>query len=267
MLIPPEIIEECSSPTTLRRMNMNKEQALRTRNKFEREKSLFDLFKSLTIQSEEEFNEWLKMDPNQLPEIWAKYGQNWRIKLREYIEICVKTKRGRFHKPFYEITYLDMVFKTECPDTMHDPNPIEGARHFYAIFKENDINITEFLFNVNSIICMHHSRMNALVLRGPTTTGKSLIAKNIVSLDSARGRGGDAKHWLANPSSEIPENDQHKPNLVASRPQTIRCSNPNSSRWFARRAEMLRHVRQDHGAAQKDQTRESLTKLPTCRLP
>ncbi|KAM3183079.1 hypothetical protein ACTXT7_011063 [Hymenolepis weldensis] len=62
---------------------------------------------------------------------------------------------------------------------------------------------------------------------------------------------GDAKGWLAKPCSKIPENVQDKPNLVGSRPQIIKCSNPNCSRWFARRAEMLRHVRQNHGAVDK----------------
>ncbi|KAM3186303.1 hypothetical protein ACTXT7_004587 [Hymenolepis weldensis] len=59
---------------------------------------------------------------------------------------------------------------------------------------------------------------------------------------------GDVKDWLANPCSKIPENDQHKHNLVGSRPQIVKCSNLNCTRWFARRVEMLRHVKQDHGA-------------------
>ncbi|VUZ50602.1 unnamed protein product [Hymenolepis diminuta] len=88
ILIPPDIVGECYNVTEMKRLNMREELAMKTRNKFERERSLFDLFKSLNIQFEEEFNEWLKTDPNQLPNIWAKYGQNWRTKLREYIDMC-----------------------------------------------------------------------------------------------------------------------------------------------------------------------------------
>ncbi|VDL57863.1 unnamed protein product [Hymenolepis diminuta] len=175
MLAPPDVIGECSNPTAIRRLSIREESAIRTKNKFDKEKSLFDLFTSLNVKSEEEFNGWLKMDPSQLPEIWAKYGQNWRVKLREYIEICVKTKRGRFDKPFYEIPYLERVIQSDCTDELHDPHPNDGAFYISEIFKQNDIDVRKFLDDVNSIICM-----NALVLRGPTTTGKSLIAKNIV---------------------------------------------------------------------------------------
>ncbi|VUZ41540.1 unnamed protein product [Hymenolepis diminuta] len=38
---------------------------------------------------------------------------------------------------------------------------------------------------------------------------------------------GDAEDWLANPSRKIPENDQHRPNLVGSRQQVVQCSNLN----------------------------------------
>ncbi|VDL64146.1 unnamed protein product [Hymenolepis diminuta] len=155
ILIPPDIVGECYNVTEMKRLNMREELAMKTRNKFERERSLFDLFKSLNIQFEEEFNEWLKTDPNQLPNIWAKYGQNWRTKL---------------HK----------VIHSECPDLIHDPNPIEGAYYLRAIFEANNISLGVFLNDVNDIICMKHPRLNALVLRGPTTTEKSLIAKNLV---------------------------------------------------------------------------------------
>ncbi|KAM3182099.1 hypothetical protein ACTXT7_013097 [Hymenolepis weldensis] len=52
----------------------------------------------------------------------------------------------------------------------------------------------------------------------------------------------DVKSWLTSLCSKIPENEQHRPNLVGSRPLTTKCSNLNCSRWFAGRAEMLRQV-------------------------
>lgn len=50
------------------------------------------------------------------------------------------------------------------------------------------------------------------------------------------------------PSGKIPVNDQHKPKIAGCRPQNIVCTNLAYSRRFARRAEMLQHVRRDHGA-------------------
>ncbi|KAM3172487.1 hypothetical protein ACTXT7_014423 [Hymenolepis weldensis] len=74
-----------------------------------------------------------------------------------------------------------------------------------------------------------------------------------IQADAKELFSGDAKGWLANSCSKIPENDQHRPNLVGSGPQIIQCSKQNCSRWFARRAEMLRHARQDHGAVAKQE--------------
>lgn len=69
---------------------------------------------------------------------------------------------------------------TSCPDVLHGPKPEEDALYLYQIFTNNDISLSSFIQEVNNIITMKYSRINALVLRGPTSTGKTLIAKNIV---------------------------------------------------------------------------------------
>ncbi|KAL5961048.1 Initiator protein NS1 [Taenia solium] len=65
-------------------------------------------------------------------------------------------------------------------DVLHDPNPEEGAYYLNAIFTNNGICLSNFLQEVDNIICMKYPRLNTLVLRGPTSTGKTLIAKNVV---------------------------------------------------------------------------------------
>ncbi|KAL5961051.1 Initiator protein NS1 [Taenia solium] len=50
----------------------------------------------------------------------------------------------------------------------------------HNIFRNNRIFLADFLQEVDNIICMKYPRINTLVLRGPTSTGKTLLAKNIV---------------------------------------------------------------------------------------
>lgn len=175
-----EALGDCSNPTTLRRVSMNEHFEMAAQRKHDKNVNLFNLFQDLNIQSEEDFNEWIKSNGIELPELWTKYGQNWRTKLRDYIEVFVKTRRSKFDEPFYTINYIDKVLNTECVDSRHDPIPTEGASYLEEIFIKNHINIKSFLQHVDEIIRMVHPRKNGLVLRGPTTTGKSLIAKNIV---------------------------------------------------------------------------------------
>ena len=52
--------------------------------------------------------------------------------------------------------------------------------------------------------------------------------------------------WLGKPTKLIPKNDFHVPHLVGQRLLTIKCTNSNCCRMFARKAEMSRHVRLDH---------------------
>lgn len=74
----------------------------------------------------------------------------------------------------------------------------------------------------------------------------------------------DAKGWLASPCSKIFENEQHRPNLVGSRPLTTKCSYLNCSRWFAGLAEMLPQVRQDHGAGAKTERAKLNCRVTDC---
>ncbi|KAM3171027.1 hypothetical protein ACTXT7_017438, partial [Hymenolepis weldensis] len=170
---------DCSNPTTLKRMRMREEEDMRKRGRYARERSLFDLFESMNINSEEQFLEWLHADPVQLADIWAKYP-NWEKKLQQYVMIKFKVKKGIYDEPYTKLPYLEMVAAHVCADSQHDPNPEDGAIYLYSIFQGNEINFGDFLQEVDNIIRHKYPRINALVLRGPTSTGKTLIAKNIV---------------------------------------------------------------------------------------
>ncbi|KAM3180155.1 hypothetical protein ACTXT7_016859 [Hymenolepis weldensis] len=170
---------DCSNATTMRRAKLREEEDIRKRGRYARERSLFDMFESMNIKSEQQFLEWLHSDPAQITEMWAKYP-NWEKKLQQYITVKFKVKKGIFDEPYNKIPYLDMVIATECSDDQHDPNPDEGAKYLYDIFRGNDINFGQFINEVDNILRQKYPRINALVLRGPTTTGKTLIAKNIV---------------------------------------------------------------------------------------
>lgn len=170
---------DCQNPTSLKRMRMREEEEWRKRSRFDREKSLFDIFQSLNIQSEEQFLQWVKYNPEQLPELWSRYP-NWEKKLQQYVNVMVKTKCGIFDEPFYTKSYLECVANAQCPDALHDTNTDAGAKYMYDIFVANGIDFAQFIEQVDNIIRMKYPRKNALVLRGPTSTGKTLIAKNIV---------------------------------------------------------------------------------------
>lgn len=175
----PSVLGDCGDPTTIKRASIREQIEMKKRSKFEQEKSLFDMFKSMDIRSEEQFMEWLKTDESQIPELWARHP-NWEKKLKQYVEIVVKTKRGRFDLPFYHVSYLEAVMNHECNDINHDTEPTSGAKYLLSIFQNNGIDFPLFLNEVENIIRMKYPRINALVIRGPTTTGKTLIAKNIV---------------------------------------------------------------------------------------
>ncbi|VUZ50890.1 unnamed protein product [Hymenolepis diminuta] len=66
------------------------------------------------------------------------------------------------------------------PDNIHDNDSLAGAKYLYSNFTNNGIDFGLFIAEVDKIIRMSYPRINALVLRGPTSTGKTLIAKNIV---------------------------------------------------------------------------------------
>ena len=193
-MLSDEALGDCTNPTTLRRASMNEHFEMAAKTKHDKNVNLFNLFKDLDVKSEEDFNEWIKSNGIELPELWTKYGQNWRTKLRDYIEVFVKTKRSKFDEPFYSKSYIEKVLNTECSDPRHDPLPEEGANYLEEIFVRNHINIRNFFKHVDEIIRMVHPRKNGLVLRGPTTTGKSLIAKNIVKAYNygSVSRDGDA---------------------------------------------------------------------------
>ncbi|VUZ50892.1 unnamed protein product, partial [Hymenolepis diminuta] len=123
--------------------------------------------------------QWIKFNPEQLPELWSRYP-NWEKKLQQYVSVMIKTKSGLFDEPFHIKPYLVHVQHATCPDNLHDNDPLAGARYLYSIFTNNDIDFGLFLAEVDKIIRMTYPRINALVLRGPTSTGKTLIAKNIV---------------------------------------------------------------------------------------
>lgn len=193
-MLSDEALGDCTNPSILRRASMNEHFEMAAKTKHDKNVNLFNLFKDLDVKSEEDFNEWIKSNGIELPELWTKYGQNWRTKLRDYIEVFVKTKRSKFDEPFYAKSYIEKVLTTECSDPRHDPLPEEGANYLEEIFVRNHINIRNFFKHVDEIIRMVHPRKNGLVLRGPTTTGKSLIAKNIVKAYNygSVSRDGDA---------------------------------------------------------------------------
>lgn len=193
-MLSDEALGDCTNPSTLRRASMNEHFEMAAKTKHDKNVNLFNLFKDLDVKSEEDFNEWIKSNGIELPELWTKYGQNWRTKLRDYIEVFVKTKRSKFDEPFYSKSYIEKVLTTECSDPRHDPLPEEGANYLEEIFVRNHINVRNFFKHVDEIIRMVHPRKNGLVLRGPTTTGKSLIAKNIVKAYNygSVSRDGDA---------------------------------------------------------------------------
>ncbi|VUZ56482.1 unnamed protein product [Hymenolepis diminuta] len=185
--------EDCTNPTTSKRLRMREGGDFRKRSRFDRDKSLFDLFESINIQSENDFMQWLKFNPQQLPELWSRYP-NWEKKLQQYITVKIRTKRSTFDEAFSVKPYLVHVTNAKCPDALHDDNPLAGARYIYSIFANNNIDFGSFIMEVDKIIRMTYPRINALALRGPTSTGKTLIAKNIVKPYNygTVSRGGDA---------------------------------------------------------------------------
>lgn len=192
---------DCGNPSEIRRNVSRESRKFKEQGQIEKLKNLYEFCEDNDITSLEDLDEWIGDDIVRLAEMRGKYGSFWRKTVEEYCNTVVAYKRQLAKKASEMKTFSEAVHSYECPGiklhkmvSEHDANPIEGSQWLATLFEANKINPVQFFEDVETIFQCKKQRVNALVLEGPSTTGKTLLAKLLTTPYDVGlvGRSGDA---------------------------------------------------------------------------
>lgn len=192
---------DCGNVSELRRRVTRESRKFKEEGNIQKLQNLYNFCEDMNIESLEDLDEWIGGDSARLAELRGKYGTYWRKTVDEYCQTIVAAKKKYAKRSSAMKTFKEAVNSFECPGIKkdatrveHDENVDEGAQWLLNLFEENSINPESFLNDVNTIFQCKKLRVNALVLEGPSTTGKTLLAKLITTPYDVGlvGRSGDA---------------------------------------------------------------------------
>ena len=142
--------------------------------------TITDILNQYDIKTNADWN--LKVDTETKHQLMREYG----LSVDNYVTRLIRAKKHENIK-YYKHVPLAELLLNEIHSYMEKHETIEETFHecvewLEYLLQENEIDIAEFLAWNSCIKDMRYTKINTLVLQGPTNAGKSLIADALVSI-------------------------------------------------------------------------------------
>lgn len=135
--------------------------------------TITDIIKSNNIETQTDWD--LKIDYETKMQLMSEFG----LRVNNYIQTILKINRAEFTKQIKQKTLLQ-IYEDILEDNEFTENDIKGAEWLLILFNKNNINIIEF-FAWHEIIKTHrYTKINTIVLNGPTNAGKSMLLELMI---------------------------------------------------------------------------------------
>lgn len=164
--------ENCSVvPSDCRRKRKHEESILNISDKRNRYLALADEVNSRNITHISQIHEKFSID--ELMTIIAKNGNIYKDVIKQAITYNNRRKVEYERKTPYIDVYKDKLLDDLCKCTTNQH--FEGYKWIHKLLMENNIDPNDFITKIIKIFDRKLDKINAIVLEGPTNTGKSLL--------------------------------------------------------------------------------------------
>jgi hypothetical protein len=142
--------------------------------------TIMDLLNQYNINTNTDWN--IQIDAETKHQLMREYG----LTVDNYVQRLIRARKHANMK-YYKHVPLGELLAKEIETYMNDNEKVEPNFHeccdwIEYLFKENNLDLNDFLAWNTCIKDMRYTKINTLVLQGPTNAGKSLIADSLVAL-------------------------------------------------------------------------------------